>query len=366
MKKIVHIINNLQSGGAENMLYKIIKYSDKDKYYHEVISLKSGGAIEEKIKKTGTVIHHLNIKKSNLIKSILKAKKIIDNFDVVDTWLYHSDFFGFITGKLAKKKIIWNIRHCNIDKNLNKKGTMLILKINSYLSKHIDCITFNSAKALENHKHIGFCSQHSKIVYNGFDIEVFKKTKEAKHDIIKSLNLNISNTVLITIGRWDIQKDYYTLINCLHLLKMKKIKFKMIMVGCGLDYKNNVLVELIDQYDLKSEIILFGERADIPQLLSAADIYVSSSAGESFSNTIGEAMACELTCVVTDVGHSKFLVGDLGKVVKPKDPSGLKDAIVEIINTFDLKIKGEKSRERIAQNYNIKKIVKIYEETYEM
>ena len=65
------------------------------------------------------------------------------------------------------------------------------------------------------------------------------------------------------------------------------------------------LTRLIDEYELKDNIILLGRREDIPDLLSAADIYVSSSLGESFSNSIGEAMACELPCIVTDVGRFK-------------------------------------------------------------
>ena len=66
----------------------------------------------------------------------------------------------------------------------------------------------------------------------------------------------------------------------------------MIMVGANLDYANDELVALIEKYNLKDNIILLGIHNNIPALLAAADIYVSSS-GESFSNAIGEAMACE-------------------------------------------------------------------------
>ena len=53
MIKIGHIITGLGSGGAENMLYKLLKYSNRDKFYHEVISLLDEGVYGEKIKALG-------------------------------------------------------------------------------------------------------------------------------------------------------------------------------------------------------------------------------------------------------------------------------------------------------------------------
>lgn len=77
MKRIIHIITDLNNGGAEKMLYKLLKNSDKDKYYHEVISLIDEGIYGEKIKALNIKVHCLKINKSNLLISLLKARKII-------------------------------------------------------------------------------------------------------------------------------------------------------------------------------------------------------------------------------------------------------------------------------------------------
>ena len=55
---------------------------------------------------------------------------------------------------------------------------------------------------------------------------------------------------------------------------------------------------------LVERIHLLGERLDMPRLTAALDIAVSSSHAEGFPNVIGEAMACAVPCVVTDVGDS--------------------------------------------------------------
>jgi glycosyltransferase involved in cell wall biosynthesis len=65
-------------------------------------------------------------------------------------------------------------------------------------------------------------------------------------------------------------------------------------------------------------------------VLSALDIMVSSSISESFPNVIGEAMACGVPCVVTDVGDSATIVGATGAVIAPRSPTALADALAEM------------------------------------
>jgi glycosyltransferase involved in cell wall biosynthesis len=368
MKKIIHIISGLGSGGAENMLLKLLKYSDKRKYYHEVISLKDEGLIGEKIKAEGIKLHTLNINKYNLLNSLIKARKLCSDFDIVDTWLYHADLFGFVISKiLLKKKLVWNIRHSNLDKDANSSVILKILKLNSILSEYVDSITYNSNKALENHVKIGYVDYKTEIIPNGFELNKFKFDLVSRNRLRKDLALNENEIVIITVGRWNIQKDYFTLFRALNELKQKNKYFKMIMVGTNLDDSNFDLETLIDQYKLKENILLLGRRSDIPALLSTSDIYVSSSLGESFSNAIGEAMACELYCVVTDVGDSKLILGNTGRVVPPKNFMSLSDSLLSYVDYLNRSDKGKNksARERVIENYDISTVIKLFELNYE-
>lgn len=356
MIKIVHIITGLGSGGAENMLYKFLKYSDKEKYSHEVISLTDDGVIGQKIKTLGINVNSLNIKKNKIIKSLFMAKKICKNFDIISTWLYHADIFGFIVAKiLLRKKIIWNIRHCNLEKDVNKKSTLRIVKINSYLSKFANAITYNSKKAFSNHKLIGYKNKNSIIFYNGFELNEFRYSYEDRIKLRKNLCIKEDVKVIITVGRWDAQKDYNTLIKALVEVKLK-YDFLMLMVGTNLTEANNDLYLLLKENNLLNNVLLLGRQENISAFLSAADLYVSSSVGESFSNAIGEAMACELPCVVTDVGDSRYIVGDTGITVHAKDYIGMSNAITSSFQS-SVNVRCYKARDRIIQNFNIQDIV---------
>jgi glycosyltransferase involved in cell wall biosynthesis len=97
--------------------------------------------------------------------------------------------------------------------------------------------------------------------------------------------------------------------------------------------------------------------------LSAADIYVSSSLGESFSNAIGEAMACELPCVVTNVGDSKLIVGETGVVVQAQDCEALAAGLLNGVS----KKGGERcssARKRVVSNYDITSVAQKFQEVW--
>lgn len=104
----------------------------------------------------------------------------------------------------------------------------------------------------------------------------------------------------------------------------------------------------------------------MPSVFAALTLHTLSSSSEAFPNVLGEAMACGVPCVATDVGNSSFLIGDTGLVVSPKDPA-LADAWERILNlgSEDRSTLGERAREHIQQLFSIVQITRRYEDLYE-
>ena len=92
----------------------------------------------------------------------------------------------------------------------------------------------------------------------------------------------------------------------------------------------------------------------------------SSSYGEGFPNVVGEAMSCEVPCVVTDVGDSAYIVGNTGRVVPVKNPDVLAKAWLELIKMKAAKRRelGAAARKRIINSFDLKDIVLRYEDMY--
>ena len=88
------------------------------------------------------------------------------------------------------------------------------------------------------------------------------------------------------------------------------------------------------------------------------DLLILPSKSEGFPNVIGEAMACELPCIASDVGAVKEIIGDTGKVVKSDDIKKFADEIINFLNLSKrerLKI-GKNARNRIKNNFDIRNI----------
>ncbi len=110
-----------------------------------------------------------------------------------------------------------------------------------------------------------------------------------------------------------------------------------------------------------------GVRADIGRFTAALDIASSCSYSESFANVIGEAMACSVPSVATDVGISAWIVGDTGRIVPPRNPEALADAWRELIElgAAGRKALGTAARSRVTNYFSLASVVQQYEGLYE-
>jgi glycosyltransferase involved in cell wall biosynthesis len=97
-----------------------------------------------------------------------------------------------------------------------------------------------------------------------------------------------------------------------------------------------------------------GMQSQVADAYNALDLLVNSSYGEGFSNVLGEAMACGVPCVATDVGDSGLVIGDAGWLVPPKDPVALKTAMQRAL---DRKPCAAEIRRRIVDQFSVNSLV---------
>ena len=115
---ICHIINSLNNGGAENILLKLSKHSNKKVYKHHVISLIANGDLIKKFESECEKVHVLNFKKNIFfIIEIFRLYKLVKKIkpNIIIGWMYHSILLTSLIGKILKiSNIYWNIRHTEL------------------------------------------------------------------------------------------------------------------------------------------------------------------------------------------------------------------------------------------------------------
>lgn len=366
--KVVHIITGLGDGGAEHTLFKICKYDNVNN--HVVISLKGPGKYYSLLKRLGIEVYCLNIniffyKFFFLIKLLYTLRP-----DIVQTWLVHGDLIGGIAARLAGvKNILWNIRYSNFEIKKAKLTTILIVKILIKLSYVIPLsIIVASKKAKKIYETSGYDKKKLILIPNGYDLSILKPSKLQKRFFKKKYKIKKSTLVIGNIARYDPKKDHLNLLNSLSIVRSKNINFICILAGSNIDRNNISLVTKIKELKLSNYVKLIGQKDNIIEIMNGLDIYIqSSSYGEGFPNVVAEAMACGVSCVVTDVGDAAFIVGKTGVVVPPNNSIQLANALektIRKIGTKDLKNKSYKSRLRIKENFDIIKMIKLYNKSW--
>ncbi|HRH98774.1 MAG TPA: glycosyltransferase, partial [Prosthecobacter sp.] len=115
-----------------------------------------------------------------------------------------------------------------------------------------------------------------------------------------------------------------------------------------------------EKLDVPSFIEVLGERHDLPELTASLNIAVSSSAfGEGFPNVVGEAMACAVPVVATDIGDTRWVMGETGRIVPPRDPAALAKACLEILDAGI--VQDFEARERIEQQFSLRSVLQQFD-----
>ena len=370
--KVMHIITGLSTGGAEMMLFKLLAQTDLKKYESEVVSLTNFGPVGERISQLGVRVRALNMRRGVL--NPVAAARLYSWLrksapDVVQTWMYHADLMGGLMAKIAGvRSIAWGIHHSTLDPKLSKRSTILTAKMCAKGSKTIpNRIVCCSESSRTVHSDLGYDSSKMVVIPNGFDLSDFKPDPAMRDSLRQELAIPLDAAIVGLVGRFNPQKDHQGFIQAASLLSRKLPNVHFVLCGDDIVWENEALSAWIQAVGIASKCHLLGRRHDIARLFAAFDVFCSASYSEAFPNVIGEAMACGVPCVVTDVGDCAAMVGNTGKVVAPSDSAALAKALADVLQlTADERAAlGVQARNRVDGNYSLSMVVSRYERLYD-
>lgn len=361
--KIALIITGLGMGGAERQVCDLAdQFASKDQ--HILLISMTGETVNRPQSNNLIEVAELDMTKTPLgfIKAYWQARRLINQFkpDVVHSHMVHANLFARLL-RLSTRipKLICTAHNTNE----GGRGRMLAYRVTDALC---DLSTNVSQEAVDAFIAQGAVPATRMVAMsNGIDTVRFTFNPACRASLRHQLKLEDDTPFILAVGRFNIQKDYPNLLNAFNQLSSEFSHAHLAIIGTGEEQAN--IEELAAQLGLIPRVHFLGLQRNVHEWMSAADLFVLSSAWEGFGLVVAEAMACERVVVATDCGGVKEVLGDSGILVPAKDSPALAKGLEKglKLSSSIAQNNGKKSRQRVIEYYSLssqaEKWLKLYD-----
>lgn len=375
---VVHVATNLELGGAQRMLLKLIAAGVSRAATTHVVTLMPPGRLAPAFEGCGVRLHSLNLRRGGISPlAAIRLARLMRQLspDLVQGWMYHGNLAASAALALplpsgrsrARPALLWNIRGALDAPERERRLTRLVVRVCARLSRRPDAIVYNSVAAARQHEARGFSAGLRRVIGNGFDTARFAPDPEAGKRLRGRLGLGPNSLLIGIAAEWRPMKDHPTLLEAMRRLVEADLDVDLVLVGAGTDADSPALLHHVAVNGLGGRVHGLGPTLDPAPLIKAFDIAVLASAwGEGFPNFLGEAMASGVPCVATDSGDCRVVIGDAGIVVPARDPAALAEALARLVRApaGERARLGRLGRERILEHYTIATIASAYRSLY--
>ena len=201
---IVHVIADLNTGGAEMMLKRLIEaHHGNSEFEHHVISLRGGGTIGPALQEMGVPVIALGMR--GAISVPMAVKRLASALrelrpDVVQTWMYHGDFLGGLAARIARiRPVVWGVRVTEFTRQMGvSRSTALLRHVCAFLSREIpERIVYVAHSARRSHERIGYAPEKGIVIPNGYRVPA----NPPRTGLRRELGLSDDALIIGTAGR---------------------------------------------------------------------------------------------------------------------------------------------------------------------
>ena len=363
--KILFLSRSLESGGAERQLAVLAAGLSRIGWKVVVVSFYYEGSCGSELEQNGVTIRYLHKKgRWDVVGFTLRLIKVIREEcpDIIHGYLPVPNVLSILIRPfLPPHKLVWGIRASNMEMDQYDWLSRWSYQVESKLSGFADMIIANSQAGMEMMREKGFVIDKALMIPNGIDTQKFYPDLAGRARMRDQLGIVAGDKLIGLVARLDPMKDHATFMHAAsYLLKMRE-NARFVCIGDGPARYRRKLMDLSVDLGIEDKLVWVGSIDDMAAMYNAFDVATLSSAyGEGFPNVIGEAMACGIPCVVTNVGDSAYIVGDTGTVVPTRNPEALAHAWNAMLEKIDkdgheLKIR---ARERLCLLFGDEALIK--------
>ena len=335
-KRLLCIIGNMNAGGAETFLMKMYRSIDHSNYQMDFcINTNNECFYEDEIKTLGGKIYRISAKSQSikLFKNGLSDCIKSGNYKYV--LRITSSAMGFMDLKIAKKAgaKICSARSSNSNdgKSIKAKAAHVLGKL--LYRKYADVkIAPSDLAAKYTFGKKAYRRGEVHILHNALDLNVYSFDEQTRNNIRKEFSISDNVKIIGHVGRFSKQKNHSFLLDVFNEIHKQNHETILMLVGKG--ELEDKIKEKIKALNLDDSVIFTGVRSDIPALLSAMDVFVFPSFYEGMPNTVIEAQATGLPCLIADTITKEANVTGLVRYMPLKaSEEWAKEALIMISDT---------------------------------
>ena len=364
--RVMLVTTSLMLGGAETQVFLIARELSARGHPVHMVTMRPAEAYEDELGALGVPLSSLGMRRGRADpRALLRLARIVRAWrpDVVHSHMVHANLLARLTRLLAPMPVLVSTAH-NLDEGARWRE--LAYRFTDPLSN----LTTNvCAAAVKRFVAVGAVPRgRIERVPNGLDLRRFGRDPTTRARVRAALGVPSADRFLfLAVGRLEPQKDYPTMLRALAQLVDTGRTPLTLIVGTGPDeatLRTEAATLGLDVDHLR----FLGPRSDVPELLSAVDAYVMSSAWEGLPMVLLEAAASGLPIVATDVGGNAEIVenGVTGTLVAAGDPKALAAAMAATIDAQPAQrvAWGDAGRARIEREFELGAVVECWQALY--
>jgi glycosyltransferase involved in cell wall biosynthesis len=375
-RSILFVVSSLAVGGTEKHVASIAAALRQRGWNVAVYCTGEGGPLAESIEASGNSVirasyGELGICGLSLSKRVLRIPVVAahlfsvlwkKNFTIVHFFLPEAYLVGAPLAIFSGiKLLIMSRRSLNAYQRKHHIASFLERRLHSRMT----AVLANSRSVAKELESEGVRAERLGLIYNGLDTEV--RAPNGRKRTRDGLGIRDATLVFVIVANLIPYKGHLDLVEALGKVDSKlSADWQLLIVGR--EHGAGAAVKaLAASLGIADKITFLGARNDVPDLLSAGDIGLSSSHEEGFSNAVLEGMRSGLPMIVTNVGGNAEAVvnGETGLVVPPRDPPAFADAILRLASDPQLRRSfGANGRRRVEQCFALSSCVAAYEALY--
>ena len=329
--RVCLVARSLDTGGAERQLVELVRGMPPADFDWTILTFYEGGALETEVKGLPNArIRSLGKQgrwdTAGFLMRLMREVRRADPH-VLQGCLGVANEAALLAGRLLGRPVLWRMGASNVDFSMYDWALGAIFKAGALLSRFPDCIVVNSCAGYAFHAEHGWSTRRMTVIPNGFELERFRRDPAAGRLLRRAWGVPDDAVLVGLTARLDPIKDHFTFLAAAAALRERQPAMRFVCVGDGPSTYREALLQRATALGLDARLIWAGECSDMVAAYSSLDLGCRTSLSEGLPNSVGEAMSCEVPCVVTDAGDSAAVVGDTGIVVPPRTPAAVADAL---------------------------------------